>query len=857
MNLTEISKSKGLTKTEKEVLELLWEDKKDAEIAEIRRTTEINVRRQVSNIANKFGIEAKTKRKTDRRAQLLDLKNIYLKNDSTIEEKPQVIPSEKVVEKTLSFFRRGIPTTQGWIDRSRKKQLKRLEELVLRSNIKVIVVTGIPGVGKSAYVSHFVQKTLQDKSRFEGYLWKILESRSEGVNACELLTESLSKELLNDAVDSQGIKQINRNSLNYLLDHLIKHPTFLVLDNVENMIEESQPNLGRFIDTNYSNFFRKFSELEHCSKIVLISRVEIKDIPFGLFEEINLKEGLRESETIALLESLLAEDKEHKESLHTELLPASKLLYSATKGHPLSIRLLAGVIAHKHQPIKAFLSDLLNLGIGDSILEMSEKDIENRLSSIFGLINDGEKTILQRLSLRATQIFPVTHSQMKTMMDSMRDDLKEGIILSLRSKNLISFYTVNDQIFYEIHPFIEQEARRSLKVNEEKYREESSKACLYFISLWKATNELELYIKAFFYACQAQAEKEAVDILTDLLPKLERLNKLSQIDYIVTELEKNFGDLNKFSNKGFNLNRAISIYYYSQGVNYPVIKQLQLWNLEKLSHKSHEDKEHEAQTIFTIGCIEQHLIDYENSFKNLVKALNISRKNFYNDTQFRSLQYLGRLCEQLELFSEALLFYTAALAPLGKENADIIKEGIILYNQARQYAKLEDFTKAREAYEQSYKVAKNNDDKRYQLFSTVGLIELDLLLSKDYSGISNIGSLLEVSKKARDKHVECVTLICVGKCYQKERNYIQAFENFNACLEYAKKQKHYEHVLAANKALESLYLNQDMKNEAKGYLIEAEKIRCRMLESGKNIKSQLITLAKEVNNQIILKESSK
>jgi tetratricopeptide (TPR) repeat protein len=231
-----------------------------------------------------------------------------------------------------------------------KNLINRAEEVAIVRNLlssdhRLMMVTGLPGVGRGAVVRAGLNEYLQDE-REEIPIWLNLEGIKPEDATLETLYVSLDKIL------ETGLKPMwydQRRSLTEKLAELeakIPNTAILVLENIDALLDEE----CHFRDEGMQQFFLHFGKTERRIFIIITSRFEPK--PQGNDEEWR---GLWQSIKVQRLKTEDAVELLRKEGLtHSD-----QELYSlaeAVNGHPQTLKIVAAGIAQGSVNLERFVS---------------------------------------------------------------------------------------------------------------------------------------------------------------------------------------------------------------------------------------------------------------------------------------------------------------------------------------------------------------------------------------------------------------------------------------------------------------------------------------------------------------------
>lgn len=286
------------------------------EIARILGKDETEVSRRLSQLKKAGLIECKWERIRDRNVKLCYslVKRVSLEFSSggvrVVIEKPGL--EEGVVKTLQGLYSRDIPEPRNFI--GRKAYLERM----FSSKKPVIVVWGLPGIGKTYLVAKYVSGVnkpvlwyhVTQFSNLRHFIWK---------TAIHLTT--LGNYELLEVIKSPWDPSI---ALDILVKGVEETSTIIVLDDYHKLVDRELANAINYLSNTIVN-----------ARIIVVSRRRPSGLPYlkGLVEEIMLK-GMDFNETLKLLDSrgIHISDREFTELyVATQGIPALLSLYCETR----------------------------------------------------------------------------------------------------------------------------------------------------------------------------------------------------------------------------------------------------------------------------------------------------------------------------------------------------------------------------------------------------------------------------------------------------------------------------------------------------------------------------------------------
>lgn len=203
--------------------------------------------RSISNIDNQFNI--------CNSSNIPNIPNNFISESLTQNQ------SNKKVKRRIDLA--DAPIQQNFYGRA--KELNTLQNWIVNKKSRLVILTGLPGIGKSAITQQLVSE-IQDQ--FDFILWHSL---------CYAPT---LKELRSHIMCRMtGEKYQQDDSLAKLLDYFRQNKCLIILDDLQNIFQ-NQELAGYYLNgyQDYSQFFQTFSQVSHQSCLILMSWEKPPDI---------------------------------------------------------------------------------------------------------------------------------------------------------------------------------------------------------------------------------------------------------------------------------------------------------------------------------------------------------------------------------------------------------------------------------------------------------------------------------------------------------------------------------------------------------------------------------------------------
>jgi AAA+ ATPase superfamily predicted ATPase len=350
-----------------------------------------------------------------------------------------------------------VPDVSGFY--GREKELKQLEEWIIRDKYRLVILLGAAGIGKTSLATKL---TSNFKNEFDYVIWRNLNDTPQ----LSTFLISLIKLFATRTNQLTNLPTTIYEQIFLLISYLRSSRCLIIIDNLEAIL--STNNLAGFYQkkySNYSQFFKKISESFHQSCLILTSRDELADTLLLKSKKVDVLK-LGDLGTAAAIEIL--EEQGLSNSQHCQL------LIERYGSNPLVLKLVCATIKDLFSSnICSFFDSNTELGIivPKLITELLNKqfnnllELEKKIMYIFVIIS--QPVTLEQLHV---------HIQPKVYISELIQALN-----SLKRRSLLEIISVVNQTSFTLQPIL-------MKYILREHKEELNK----FINLIKYTKQISL-----------------------------------------------------------------------------------------------------------------------------------------------------------------------------------------------------------------------------------------------------------------------------------------------------------------------------------------------------------------------------
>jgi len=484
------------------------------------------------------------------------------------------------------------------------------EKALLEENLKLVVITGIGGIGKTALASKFVKK---HKNEFSGVFVKKIVGPEMGVE--EML--GFLDQFLMENGDERLHEVIGKIDLNVKLEKLndcLKGRYLIVLDNLEPLLKDE-----KIADKGVEAFLRAFLSGDHSSKIIITSRY-----PFtfrdkkagGLMGYVDLKE-LSLQDTMQLLERLKVEDQVMR-----------MRIYKKIGGNPQFLEFFVKLA--KTRSVEGLLKD---------VTPLREKIGEWMLHKLVKLLTEEEHTVLKKVSVFRLKVD-------RSIFDVL--DVSGEVVEKLVHYSLV-------KVEHE-HFFMHQGVKAyvyALLSDDEKVEAHAEAVKYYETLFFRGKGDLPDILEFHYHLFESGQYEKAGELATGLVEPFNRWGYWGALKVLLKKTVKTTDG--KIKAAGLH---GLGIVSQSFGA-YELAEKLYRESLEIA--QSLKDKEGIARSLHQLGIIHQLRGAYEEAEKLYRESLEIKKSLKDKEGIAASLHQLGIIHQLRGAYEEAEKLYRESL----------------------------------------------------------------------------------------------------------------------------------------------------------------------------------------------------
>ncbi len=685
----------------------------------------------------------------------------------------------------------------------------------LRDEYRILAITGITGIGKTALAERVVVEVYRDDTPFHRLNF---DDRGQGRDFLSGALALLPK--LNETVTTEDQKDPHI-ALKHLLQTLRQKQFLVQIDSLERLLQgDEQTGWNAFTDPLWIDFFQQLLAGETCqSQLLLTSQALSEEL-----EEIGARYprswyrqdlgGLSEAEQLQLFEKYGLKP----DGLGTEILNRFVELY---QGHPLVMQVIASDILEKpfngnvqqywqryQMEFEEFYHDRQRKGSSPRALQLRVKQrVEQSLQR---LPADARQMLFRSAVYRR----PVPEEFWLSMMADLSEDSQWAALELLKSHNLAEQeLREGGVLLLRQHNLVRGVARKFLKIDEAMWQEAENTAAKVWLNDFEPEpdsqrlEQMRGKLEAFHHYCEVENWEAAKAILInqgmgdqlqvwgyfrEMLPLFERL--LDKIDSAVNAFcERCIGNaffyLSDFPQAIEHYHQSLLIArriddrrsegsalgglskaYWSLG---SYLKAIQ-YSLEQLTivHEI-DDLLGEARALGSLGSAYEALGDYPQAIEYYQKQLVVAHKIGDRQEEGRALGGLGSTYNSQGNYPQAIEYLQQRLA-IAREISDYQGEGVALSSLGITYDALGNYSQALEYHQQWLKIAREVGCYSGEATAQANWGTTLLKLESYSDAQQHLQTALQIFRETGFRKGEAETLLRMGELHYKKGQLDQA-----------------------------------------------------------------------------------
>ena len=665
-----------------------------------------------------------------------------------------------------------------WV--GREETLRELK-LKLQGEIRLLVITGLTGQGKTALGEKLTRDLLEEGK------WHYLSPvnfddattpRDFVGFAGKLLTE-LGEELSPD----------NRNNEQFLLNKLmakLRHRAYLLqFDSLEVVLEGNA-----FKDRWWEEFFNSFLANSK-SRFILTSQVFPRQLRkrYNEFLGEHKLSGLSEEEQWQLWQKLFAAQSKdlQRDSLGAKCLEEISKVY---EGHPLVIKVIAGEILDSYEgDVEAYYQkyeeEFTAIEHSDTH-EGLEHKVRARVRVALSRLKEEAPTAYSLLFRSSVFRLAVVAEFWFGMLQGVRERDKKKARNVLESRCLV----IEERNLLRQHNLIRSTAYGLLQ-EEDHCQEVHREAARLWLQEYEvdanAENLVKVrgYLEAFYHYCEIEAWEDAGNILAIEMdtPTQEPLgDQLDTWGYYRQKIDLYHQLLGKLDDWQSILLTGLGNAYFHLGEYQKTIH----YNQQGLEvSRAINNSRGESVALGSLGNVYHRLGNYPQAINHIQQHLVIAEEIGDHRGEAIGLSNLGNVYCTLREHQQALRYYHQSVI-IDREIGSRKGEGIALGNLGNVYRNIGEYHQAIEYYQQSVIINREIGNRHGEGTSLGNLGHTYSLLGDHHQSLDYYQQYLDIAKKIGDRSGKSMALCGLGAAYHKLGEYHKAIDYHQHSLMLAK-----------------------------------------------------------------------
>ena len=584
----------------------------------------------------------------------------------------------------------------------REKELKRVKEGFTLRGMRVIILHGIGGIGKTVTASK-IAETLE--SNFDGIYAFDCSGGLKAENILMQLNEFLKRNGADTFDTIWNAEMPIEKKVHYMGQTLSKIKFLLIFDNFEDLLLEDKNN-SEMADLELKKALKMLvNECRDSTRFLFTSRYTF-NLTDGrltnMIDEINLGE-LSRPEAIMVMDGFpdIA-----RENSHTKV-----AIYEKTGGHPYTINIFG---KHTNQkPVQDVLMDIASVNkemVESTLLDKAYECLSNTANTLIKQIS----VFLKPIPLEAVEWMKKDNGQNQDVGSEIEELLHWGLIIKADSES--------GHTLYQTHTLVKDFIKTKTEGPERK--EWLIKAAGFYEDLVKKTKDLWDHLDARGLYFEAEQYDKAGDIVSEATEYLYRWGSIGLVKKLNEQTIDTASDLVKaqaFHNLG--------IIYHDQG---EYDKAIEKYNQSlKISEES-GDKSAITSTIHQLGTIHCAQGKYDKAIEKYNQSLKISEELGDKSVIARTIHQLGTIHYVQEEYGKAIEKYNQSLK-ISEELGDKSVIASTIHQLGMVHHEQGEHDKAIEECNRSLKISEELENKN-GIANTLGLLGKICGAKEDHKG---------------------------------------------------------------------------------------------------------------------------